>query len=150
MIHDAGHTDPLKYVREGISTQENLKAGAQKRQDQFQKKDFSQMPYSQLKDVRASAAADERIRRAIVAIQKHNFRAQPVDRWYINAAVINGLINTRFPLINAYLQEHQQEIDMHHQHLGIEPRYNRSKLVPVGDMIHIPELPDVGYHQRCL
>ena len=142
MIHDAGHDNPLKYVREGISTQENLKAGAQKRQDQFQKKDFSQMPYSQLKDVRASAAADERIRRAIVAIQKHNSRAQPVDRWYINAAVINGLINTRFPIINAYLQEHQQEIDMHHQHLGIEPRYNRSKLVPVGDMIQIPELPD--------
>ena len=142
VIHDAGHDNPLKYVREGISTQENLKAGAQKRQDQFQKKDFSGMPYSQLKDVRASAAADERIRRAILAIQKHNDRAQPVDRWYINAAVINGLIKTRFPLINAYLQEHQQDIEHHHQQLGIEPRYNRSKLVPVGEMIQIPELPD--------
>ena len=142
MIHDAGHDNPLKYVREGISTQENLKAGAQKRQDHFRKKDFSRMPYSQLKDVRASAAADERIRRAILAIQKHNFRAQPVDRWYINAAVINGLIKTRFPIINAYLQEHQQELDAHHQQLGIEPRYNRSKLVPIAEMIQIPELPD--------
>jgi hypothetical protein len=142
MIHDAGHDNPLKYVHEGISTQENLKAGAQKRQDQFQKKDFSHMPYSQLKDVRASAAADERIRRAILAIQKHNAHALPVDRWYINAAVINGLIKTRFPIINAYLQEHQQELDAHHQLLGIEPRYNRSKLVPVGEMIQIPELPD--------
>lgn len=142
MIHDAGHDNPLKYVREGISMQENLKAGAQKRQDQFQKKDFSHMPYAQLKDVRASAAADERIRRAILAIQKHNAHAQPVDRWYINAAVINGLIKTRFPIINAYLQEHQQDIEIHHQQLGIEPRYNRSKLVPVGDMIQIPELPD--------
>ncbi|WP_172632428.1 protelomerase family protein [Dictyobacter arantiisoli] len=142
MIHDAGHDNPLKYVQEGVSKQDNLKAGAQKRQDHFRKKDFSQMPYSQLKDVRASAAADERIRRAILAIQKHNHRAQPVDRWYINAAVINGLIKTRFPIINAYLQEHQQDIDTHHQHLGIEPRYNRSKLVPVGDMIQIPDLPD--------
>jgi hypothetical protein len=142
MIHDSGHDNPLVYLQEGVSKQDNLKAGAQKRQDHFRKKDFSQMPYSQLKDVRASAAADERIRRAILAIQKHNHRAQPVDRWYINAAVINGLIKTRFPIINAYLQEHQQDIDMHHQHLGIEPRYNRSKLVPVGDMIQIPDLPD--------
>jgi Telomere resolvase len=142
VIHDAGNDNPLKYVREGISMQENLKAGAQKRQDQFQKKDFSQMPYSQLKDVRASAAADERIRRAILAIQKHNTHAQPVDRWYINAAVINGLIKTRFPIINTYLQEHQQELDAHHQQLGIEPRYNRSKLVPVAEMIQIPEFPD--------
>ncbi|BCL77536.1 hypothetical protein ccbrp13_00020 [Ktedonobacteria bacterium brp13] len=142
MIHDSGHDNPLAYVQEGVSKQQNLKAGAQKRQDHFRQKDFSQMPYSQLKDVRASAAADERIRRAILAIQKHNHRAQPVDRWYINAAVINGLINTRFPIINAYLQEHQQDIDTHHQLLGIEPRYNRSKLVPVGDMIQIPDLPD--------
>ncbi|BCL84740.1 hypothetical protein ccbrp13_72050 [Ktedonobacteria bacterium brp13] len=142
MIHDSGHEDPLAYLQEGVSKQHNLKAGALKRQDHFRHKDFSQVPYSQLKDIRASAVADERIRRAILALQKHNQRAQPVDRWYINAAVINGLIYARFPIINAYLQEHQQDIETHHQQFGIEPRYNRSKLVPVGEMIRIPDLPE--------
>jgi hypothetical protein len=140
-VREAGHENPLTYLQEGMSTQDNLKAGALKRQEHFRQKDFSQVPYSQLKDVRASAAADERIRRAVLAIQQHNQRAQPVDRWYINAAVINGLINARFPIINAYLQEHLQEIETHHQQLGIEPRYNRSKLVPVAEMVSIPELP---------
>lgn len=140
-VREAGHENPVAYLQEGVMTQEHLKAGARKRQERFQQKDFSQVPYSQLKDIRASAAADERIRRAVLAIQQHNVHAQPIDRWYINAAVINGLINARFPIINAYLQAHQQEIDAHHQQLGIEPRYNRSKLEPVAEMVHIPELP---------
>lgn len=142
MTREAGYDDLLEVLREGVVTRQKQKGGALKRHESFSKKDFSHTPYPQLKDIRASAAAEERIRRAVLAIMKHNQRSQPVDRWYINAMSINGLIHTRFPLIQAYLEKHQQETDAHHQQFGIEPRYNRSKLVPIHEMISIPDLPE--------
>lgn len=137
---EEGHQKPLTYFEGRLEKRESYKAGAQKRAQKYQQTDFTQFPYSQLEHVRTPEAAQERVRRIVLTIMRHNERAEPRDRWYLNAGLIYQLKTIRHEVINAYLKEHEAEIKAHHQHLGIEPRYNR-KMMPVTEMITIPEDP---------
>jgi len=135
-----GHDKPLNFFEQTLATRDKFRAGAQKRAQHYSTQDFSQLPFSQLEQIRAPEAAQERVRRIVLTIMRHNLRAQPRDRWFINAATVNNLKTTRHSIIDAYLKEHQSEIDQHHQQLGIEPRYNR-KIEPITEMISIPDEP---------
>ena len=135
-----GHDKPLNFFEQTLATRDKFRAGAQKRAQHYSTTDFSQLPFSQLEQIRAPEAAQERVRRIVLTIMRHNQRAQPRDRWFINAATVNNLKTTRHSIIDAYLKEHQAEIEQHHQQLGIEPRYNR-KIEPITEMISIPDEP---------
>lgn len=135
-----GHDKPLSFFEQTLATRDKFRAGAQKRAQHYSATDFSQLPFSQLEQIRAPEAAQERVRRIVQTIMRHNLRAQPRDRWFINAATVNNLKTTRHSIIDAYLKEHQAEIDQHHQQLSIEPRYNR-KIEPITEMVSIPDEP---------
>jgi len=135
-----GKDSPLSFFEQTLATRDKFRAGAQKRAQHYSATDFSQLPFCQLEQIRAPEAAQERVRRIVLTIMRHNHRAQPRDRWFINAATVNNLKTTRHAIIDAYLKEHQAEIDQHHQQLSIEPRYNR-KIEPITEMISIPDEP---------
>lgn len=135
-----GYEQPATFFEGTLGKRDSFRAGAQKRAQHYQQTDFSQLPFSELEHIRAPEAAQERVRRIVQTIMRHNLRSQPRDRWYINAATVNNLKVTRHSIIDAYLKEHHQELERHHQELGIEPRYNR-KMEPITDMITIPEEP---------
>jgi hypothetical protein len=141
---EEGHQQPLTHFEESLKKslkkQESYKEGAQKRAKKYQQTDFGSLPFSQLEHVRTPEAAQERVRRVVLTIMRHNERVEPRDRWYINAGLIYQLKAIRHELINAYLQEHDEEIKAHHQQLGIEPRYNR-KMEPIKNMVTIPDEP---------
>lgn len=137
---EEGYKEPLNYFEGTLEKRESYKAGAQKRAQKYQQTDFTLLPYSQLEHIRMPDAAQERVRRIVLTIMRHNERAQPRDRWYINAGLIYQLKTIRHELINAYLKEHEDEIKHHHRQLGIEPRYNR-KMESIREMITIPEEP---------
>ncbi|WP_220200096.1 hypothetical protein, partial [Ktedonospora formicarum] len=126
---EEGHQEPLKLFEEDLKKsqkkQESYKEGAQKRAKTYQQTDFQSLRFSQLEHVRTPEAAQERVRRVVLSIMRHNERAQPRDRWYINAGLVYQLKAIRHEVINAYLQEHEEQIEAHHQQLGIESRYNR-------------------------
>lgn len=137
---EEGYQQPLTYFEETLGKRERYKAGAQKRTQKYQQTDFTQLPYSRLEHIRMPEAAQERVRRIVLTIMRHNERSQPRDRWYINAGLIYQLKTIRHELINAYLKEHEEEIKTHHHQLGIEPRYNR-KMESIRDRITIPDEP---------
>lgn len=137
---EEGYEKPLDHFEASLGKRESYKAGAQKRAQKYQQTDFTLLPYSQLESIRMPEAAQERVRRIVRTIMQYNQRAQPRDRWYINAGLIYQLKTIRHEIINAYLQEHEEEIKSHHSQLGIEPRYNR-KMESIKEMIIIPEEP---------
>jgi hypothetical protein len=102
-------------------------------------KDFASMPTSQLAKTKHPGAAQERIRRAVMAIVKYNDHAQSDnDRWYINPTVVQKLAGSRFPAINAYFAEHQAEIDQENEEYSLSPRYNH-KPKSIEQVITLPE-----------
>jgi hypothetical protein len=141
-VREAGHKEPLSYVRESLGKRQNFKEGAQKRAEHFQQLDYARMPFSALERIKTPEATTERIHRAVLAIMAHNQSCQPLEYWYINAAAVQGLVGGRYPAINAYLEAHQQEIKAHHDALKIDSRSNR-KIVPIKEMVTIPpEAPE--------
>lgn len=141
---EEGYQQPLSHFEESLEKslkkQESYKEGAQKRAKKYQQTNFTSLPFSQLEHVRTPEAAQERVRRVVLTIMRHNERVLPRDRWYINAGLVYQLKAIRHEVIHGYLQEHEEEIKAHHQQLGIEPRYNR-KMEPIKDMVTIPEEP---------
>jgi telomere resolvase len=137
---EEGYEKPLQHFEGTLEKRESYKAGALKRAQKYQQTDFTSLPYSQLEHIRTPEAAQERVRRIVLTIMRHNEHAQPRDRWYINAGLVYQLKTIRHEVINAYLKEHDEEITLHHRQLGIEPRYNR-KMESVREMIALPEEP---------
>ncbi len=136
-VREAGHEQPLAYVQESLSKRDNFRAGAQKRANAFQQLDYATMPFAELEGMKTAEAAEERIRRAVQAIMVHNESADKLAHWYINAAAIKELVGGRYPVINAYLDAHQSEIQAHHDALGIKPHSNH-KVIPIAEMVKIP------------
>lgn len=140
---EEGHPQPLAYFEEVLARLDKYKEGAQKRIENYQRTDFTRLPYSQLEHTRAPEAAQERVRRIVLTLIAYNERVQPRDRWYINAGLIYKIKTIRHEVINTYLKEHAEEIRQHHARLGIEPRYNR-KMESVEEMVSVPEEPFVS------
>jgi len=116
---------PVAYLRELLAKQVNYKQGPVKRQEHYQKTDFSQLTLEQLKALRIPEATNERVRRAVAAMMQYNREAKhPMDRWYIRAKEIKELVGGRGEIIAAYLREHQAEIEAHHKEFELTERYN--------------------------
>lgn len=100
--------------------------------------DFSKIATSKLIDIKHTDAAKERIRRAVAAIAAHNEHSQPLERWYINATILQKLVGARFSLIAEFMGGHQAEIDAINAKYGLTPAYNR-KPVSIKSVVTVPE-----------
>lgn len=103
-------------------------------------KDFTKMTLTALKGTRDQGATNERIHRAILRIAWYNDapgRAQ-AERWYLNATSVNRLVGGRYPIIGAYIKEHQAEIDALNNKHELTDRYN-NKPYHIEDVITVPD-----------
>jgi hypothetical protein len=132
-----GEGQPVAYLREQLEKRTHYQQGPVKRQEHYQQLDFTTLSLEQLKAMRIPEATTERIRRAVAAIMQHNREAQhDLDRWFIRAKEIKELVGGRGELIRAYLQDHQPEIEQHHQEFGLNEKYN-NKPFAITDIIHL-------------
>jgi hypothetical protein len=134
---ELGDGQPVAYLREQLEKRTHYQQGPVKRQEHYQQLDFTTLSLEQLKAMRIPEATTERIRRAVAAIMQHNRDAQhDLDRWFIRAKEIKELVGGRGELIRAYLQDHQVEIEQHHQEFGLNEKYN-NKPFAITDTIHL-------------
>lgn len=114
-------------------------------------KDFAKLTLAQLAKTRDPRATNERIRRAVAAIAAYNddpARAA-TERWYLNATTIHKLVGGRFPIIGAYIKEHQEEIAALNDKHDLNERYN-SKPYYVDSVVTVPdEPPDAAPEQEA-
>ncbi|WP_013334775.1 protelomerase family protein [Gloeothece verrucosa] len=75
---------------------------------------------------RGSAATEKRITSAIDALMNYNAGVDYQRRWYISAPVIKSLAGGAQVTINETLKNRKDELDAHHQSLGLRPQHNRS------------------------
>nr|ADN18028.1 hypothetical protein Cyan7822_6224 [Gloeothece verrucosa PCC 7822] len=75
---------------------------------------------------RGSAATEKRITAAIDALMNYNAGVDYQGRWYISAPVIKSLAGGAQVTINETLKNRKDELDAHHQSLGLRPQHNRS------------------------
>jgi hypothetical protein len=134
---EQGEGQPVAYLREQLEKRTHYQQGPVKRQEHYQQLDFTTLSLEQLKAMRIPEATTERIRRAVAAIMRHNQEAQhDLDRWFIRAKEIKQLVGGRGELIAAYLQEHQAEIEQHHQQFGLNEKFN-NKPFAITDKIYL-------------
>lgn len=132
-----GEGKPVAYLREQLEKQANYRQGPVKRQEHYKQTDFTTLSLEQLKATRVPEATTERIHRAVRAIMAYNQAASyALDRWFIRAKEIKELVGGRGELIRAYLQEHQEEIDQHHQEFQLTEKFN-TKPFAITDKIHL-------------
>jgi len=129
-----GKTDMNGWIVDAIRQQTNFQRGLARRSG-----DVASMSTEKLKGVKTAQATNERIRRAVVAIDKHNDAcSSPMERWFINATAVHGLVAGRLPLISAYIVDHQAEIDALNSKHSLTVAYNR-KPMAIADMVRLPE-----------
>ncbi len=134
---DQGEGQPVAYLREQLEKQVHYRQGPVKRQERYQKTDFTQLSLDQLKAMRIPEATTERIRRAVQVIMQYNREANhDLDRWFIRAKEIKELVGGRGEMIGAYLKEHQAEIEQHHQQFQLTEKYN-AKPFPITEKIQL-------------
>jgi hypothetical protein len=132
-----GEGKPVAYLRAQLEKQANYRQGPVKRQEQYNQTDFTTLSLEKLKAMRVPEATTERIHRAVQAIMAYNQAAShDLDRWFIRAKEIKELVGGRGELIRAYLQDHQQEIALHHQEYELSEKYN-TKPFAITDKIHL-------------
>lgn len=103
---------------------------------------YAALPTSKLAAMRVPEASHERIRRAVYAIMQWNQAHDqiPLQQWYITTLAIQNLVGGRKEVIKEYQQAYQEEIQAHHDQLGIKPSFNR-KPVAIQAMVTVPEEP---------
>jgi hypothetical protein len=127
------------FLAEAIKKEAHFKIGLSTRHSG---KDFSKLTTTQLVNTKHPDATKERIRRAIIAIAKHNDQAPSAnDRWYINGSSVHKLVGGRFSIINEYFAEHQADIDQENAEHELTPAYNR-KAEKIEKVITVPETVD--------
>lgn len=136
--HDSGKKTPAEYLRELVAAKRTFKQSYEKR---HQGKDYSKLATSKLRKTKMPGAAEERFRRAVVALMHHNETVSvPEFRRYINPALITDLVGGRPSDAKEYLATRQAEIEEHHKKYSITPGYNRLVLQSV--KIEVPEWPE--------
>jgi hypothetical protein len=130
---------PLAYVRELVTRDENFHAGLARRNTGVNDRT---MDLATLKAYKTEGAAQERFHRAVNAIMTDNTQVEePLKRWYITANTIRDLMGGRYRAIKAYVDSHTGDIHTHHTHFGITPANNR-KPYHITTGITVPPLPD--------
>jgi hypothetical protein len=110
-----GEKDPAAYLATLVERDRKFKAGLERRYSS--EVDYSKVSWEDLDGhkTKAPEAAIERYRRGVNAIMEHNrTTADPLHRWFINAAIIRDLVGGRNDKVQAYLATRAEEIDKHH------------------------------------
>ena len=104
--------------------------------------DVAKMTMTELAGIKDKRAAKERIRRVVLAIGKYNDSVQSNnDRWYTNPRSIQKLAGSRYPIINEYITEHQEEIDGMNAKYKLNDRHNH-KPDSIETVIVVPDAPE--------
>jgi hypothetical protein len=133
----SGATDLLSFLlSSGEREARQLKTQA-RRHDNAR---YASVSTSTLRGMKTPEASVERFRRAVYAIMQWNEGHRPLERWYITTLAIQNLVGGSKDAIKAYQEAHAQEIEAHHQQMGIKPSFNR-KPEPIEKTIQVPEEP---------
>jgi hypothetical protein len=126
-----GRTDMLAWIVDAVRAQSNIQRGQAKRGD------IAAMNADELKGVKTTQATNERIRRAVAAIEAYNDKAaSPLERWHINATSIHDLVGGRPASIRVYVAEHKAEIDAMNNKYSLKTSYN-SKPIKIEDTVKV-------------
>jgi len=103
---------------------------------------YAAIPTSKLASIKIPEASQERFRRAVYAIMQWNKQhdKQPLQQWYITTLAIQNLVGGRKEAIKEFQEAMLDEIEEHHNELGIKANFNR-KPVSIKEMITVPENP---------
>jgi hypothetical protein len=103
---------------------------------------YAAIPTSKLASIKIPEASLERIRRGVYAIMQWNKQHQgdPLQQWYITTLALQNLVGGRKEAIKEYQEAMRDEIEEHHNELGIKANFNR-KPVSIKKMITVPENP---------
>jgi Telomere resolvase len=142
LLQDAQADDaqPVVYLKKLLSDKRTFKQSYEKR---HAGKDYSKMSLTDLRKTKTTEAAQERFRRAVLAIMAYNdAAAEPEMRWYISPAVVVDLVGGRPSDVKEYLLSRKDELDGHHNKFEqkITPGYNRRPM-PITQRIHMEEVP---------
>ena len=101
------------------------------------------MKTSELRNHKAPEAAAERFGRAVAAIMKYNDSVElPELRWYINSAVITGLVGGAPSIAKDWLKS-RPDVAEHHKKYNLTPGFNRRGVL-ITERVTVPELPVVA------
>jgi Telomere resolvase len=127
-----GRTDMITWIVDAVRAQSNIQRGQAKRGD------IAAMNADELKGVKTTQATNERIRRAVAAIEAYNDKAaSPLERWHINATSIHDLVGGRPASIRAYVAEHKAEIDAMNSKYSLKTSYNSKPGPQIEDLITV-------------
>jgi hypothetical protein len=135
---DAGdERTPAAYLRELVEGKRTFKKSYEKR---HKDKDYSKLSTSKLRGTKMPGAAEERFKRAVNTIMKHNETVTiPEFRRFVSPALVVDLVGGRPSEAKAYI-ESRPDVDEHHAKYGIKPGINRIPLVSV--KLEVPEWPE--------
>ena len=133
----SGATDLLSFLVAAGEREARQLVSQAKRHDPTQ---YAGVMTAELAKIKVPEASQERFRRAVHTLMAWNADHRPLERWYITVLPIQKLVGGRKEAIKAYLDAHQQEIEEHHQALGIVPLANR-KSEAIEDVVKVPDEP---------
>jgi hypothetical protein len=136
---DAGKKDeaPVAYLRGLVTAKRAFRQSYEKR---HKDKDYSRLSTSELRRTKTPGAAQERFKRAVDTIIKHNETVQiPEFRRFVSPALVVDLVGGRPSEAKEYI-ESRADVAEHHQQYGIKPGINRIPLVSV--KLEVPEWPE--------
>jgi hypothetical protein len=142
---DSGDKSPVVYLREMVVAKRTFKKSYEKR---HKDKDYSKLATSKLRGIKMPGAQEERFKRAVNAIIKHNETVEiPEWRRYVSPALVvdlaiegdKGKIGGRPSEAKEYI-ESRADVAEHHAKYGIKPGINRIPLMSV--RLEVPEWPE--------
>jgi hypothetical protein len=137
VARDSGEKSPVVYLREIVDAKRTFKKSYEKR---HKDKDYTKLPLSKLRGIKMPGAAEERFRRAVDLIIKHNETVEiPEFRRYVSPALVTDLVGGR-PGDAKESIESRADVAAHHEKYGIRPGVNRIPLVSV--KLEVPEWPE--------
>ncbi len=135
---DSGEKTSAEYLRELVQAKRTFKKSYEKR---HKDKDYSTLSTSELRRTKMPGAAEERFRRAVDAIIKHNDRVEiPEFRRYVSPAFVVDLVGGRPLDAKEYIATRQPGVEEHHKKYGLTPGINRIPLISV--RVEVPEWPE--------
>jgi hypothetical protein len=133
----SGAPDLLSYLLSAGEREARQLRSQAKRHDNER---YAAVPTSKLAGMKAPEASVERFRRAVYAIMQWNETHRPLERWYITTLALQKLVGGSKDAIKAYQDAHQEEIEAHHQKLGISLSSNR-KSEKIEKTVLVPDAP---------
>ena len=100
-------------------------------------KDWESVSSEELRKSKIQGAADEKIRRAFLAIAKHNdYTAKDTnDKWAINNRALRQLSGAHGDLVKSWIERHQIAIDDHNAKHGLGQYHNKRHKDAITDVI---------------